>query len=309
MEKNNLKIVFFGTPEFAVESLRAIINQNFNVLAVVTAPDKPAGRGQKLQMSAVKKFALEHDLSVLQPTNLKSEVFLKELKSLNTDIQIVIAFRMLPEVVWNMPSLGTFNLHGSYLPHYRGAAPINRAIMNGEIETGLTTFFLKHEIDTGSIILRKKIEILPHETAGELHDKMMLEGANLVVESLNLIVSEHLVLTEQEKGDFKHAPKIFEQDCQINWLQTAETVYNHIRGLSPYPCAFSFFNSKKLKIYKAEITDLPSSKPGTIEIINKKQIAAHCSDKLLLLTEIQLEGKKRMSSADFINGYSTQIIN
>jgi methionyl-tRNA formyltransferase len=302
MDKQSLKIVFFGTPDFAVESLKQIIDNHFNVLAVVTSPDKPAGRGQKIQMSAVKKFALENNLMVLQPTNLKSEDFMQTLQSLGHHLQIVIAFRMLPEKVWNLPSLGTFNLHGSYLPYYRGAAPINRAIMNGEKETGVTTFFLKHEIDTGSIILREKTIIEPHETAGSLHDKLMKQGAELVVKSLEKIIENKLILTEQEQGDFPHAPKIFEKDCQINWQEPAEYIYNQIRGLSPYPCAFTQYDGKKLKIFECLKTDIESSEPGNIEIVGKHQILAACSDFKLQITKLQLEGKKAMSATDFING-------
>jgi methionyl-tRNA formyltransferase len=302
MDKQSLKIVFFGTPDFAVESLKTILENGFKVVAVVTSPDKPAGRGHHIQMSAVKRFALENNLNVLQPSNLKSEDFLQTLQSLKHQLQIVIAFRMLPEKVWNLPPMGTFNLHGSYLPNYRGAAPINRAIMNGEKETGVTTFFLKHEIDTGSIILREKTVIEEHETAGSLHDKLMKQGAELVVKSLNIILEEKLKLTEQEHGKFPHAPKIFENDCQINWRDSAEKVYNQIRGLSPYPCAFTQSDGKKLKIFECLKTEFESSEPGNIEIVGKHQIMASCSDFKLQITKLQLEGKKAMSATDFING-------
>ncbi len=300
-EKKDLKIVFFGTPEFAVCSLRAIIDNGFNVVAVVTSPDKPAGRGYKLQESAVKKAALEYGLPILQPVNLKSPEFRTEMKSYLADIQIVIAFRMLPETIWNMPPMGTFNLHASYLPNYRGAAPINRAIMNGEKETGVTTFFLKHEIDTGNIILQEKALILPTDNAGTLHDKLMLQGAALVVKSLELILGGNYTLSPQLQGNFPHAPKIFTEDCLIYWKQSAEKVHNQIRGLSPYPAAFTHFQDKKLKIFDSKITMEQSAGSGKIEIRDNK-LLAHCSDLILELTDIQAEGKKRMPARDFING-------
>lgn len=301
--KEGLRIVFYGTPGFAVASLKAIVQQGYRVVAVVTAPDKAAGRGQKLQFSEVKKVALELDLPVLQPINLKAEAFINELKSYEANLQIVIAFRMLPEIVWNMPELGTFNLHASYLPHLRGAAPINRAIMLGYKTTGITTFFLKHEIDTGSIILQKEMPILAEDNAGTLHDKLMADGAVLVVESLNLIANNKVVLQEQKKGAFDHAPKLFDQDCLIDWHQNAKIIYNQVRGLSPYPCAYTTFEGKKLKIYNAQLSELAAKTEGIIEILDKKTLAAHCADCVLFLTEVQLEGKKRMSAVDFINGH------
>lgn len=300
--KKSLKIVFFGTPDFAVASLQAIIDNGFNVVAVITAPDKPAGRGYEMQQSAVKKFALTRGLSVLQPANLKADDFHDTLRSLNADLQIVIAFRMLPEKVWNMPLLGTFNLHASYLPHYRGAAPINRAIMNGEKETGVTTFFLKHEIDTGNIILQEKAAILPSDNAGTLHDKLMEQGAQLVVKSLNLIISGDYELKEQMQGEFRHAPKIFTDDCRINWNMKAGNVNDIVRGLSPYPAAFTAINGKKLKIFEAELTEEPAELPGLVEI-KDKELFIHCLDSKLRVVSIQPEGKKRMPVADYINGF------
>lgn len=300
--KESLRIIFFGTPDFAVASLRAIIDNGYNVVAVVTAPDKPAGRGYELQQSAVKKFALTVGLNVLQPVNLKAEAFNLQLMELKADLQIVIAFRMLPEAVWNMPPMGTFNLHASYLPHYRGAAPINWAIINGEKETGVTTFFLKHEIDTGSIILQEKTTIMASDNAGSLHDKLMLQGAELVVKSLDLILSEDYELKEQSSGEFRHAPKIFTEHCRINWNLKAESVHDLIRGLSPYPCAFTMINDKKLKVFETEITEETAELPGMVEI-KEKQLYIHCLDRKLKLISVQPEGKKRMDVADFLNGF------
>ena len=301
MKGHNLRVIFIGTPDFAVCSLRAILEAGSHVVAVVTAPDKPAGRGYQLQMSAVKKYALEMGLPVLQPVNLKSPQFLEELHSYTADLQIVIAFRMLPEAVWNMPRLGTFNLHASYLPSYRGAAPINRVIMNGETETGVTTFFLKHEIDTGSIILQEKTAILPEDNAGTLHDKLMVQGANLVVKSLELIQEGNYQLLPQQTGDYPHAPKIFSEDCLINPIRSAAGIHNQVRGLSPYPAAFIMFRDKKLKIFSTRLTDMDSSGKGEIEV-RGKNFYLHAADKLLELLEVQPEGKKRMPAADFING-------
>jgi methionyl-tRNA formyltransferase len=300
--KKDLKIVFFGTPDFAVCSLKKIIESGHNIVAVVTAPDKPAGRGYQLQMSAVKKAAIELQLPILQPNNLKSEDFINELKSLNADIQIVIAFRMLPEIVWNMPPLGTFNLHASYLPNYRGAAPINWAIINGETHTGVTTFFLKHEIDTGDLILREKTEIHPNETIGELYERLMQQGAELVCKSLDIISSGNIQLTQQETGEFPHAPKIFDEHCVINWNKSAQQVFNLVRGLSPYPGAYTTWNNKKLKLFKVEILSNKSTEIGLLEINPQKELIAHCSDFQIKVIELQVEGKKRMSANDFVNG-------
>lgn len=301
MKGHNLRIIFIGTPDFAVCSLKAIIEAGFNVVAVVTAPDKPAGRGYQLQMSAVKKYAQEEHLPVLQPGNLKSPQFIEELRSYVADLQIVIAFRMLPEAVWDMPRLGTFNLHASYLPKYRGAAPINRVIMNGETETGVTTFFLKHEIDTGSIIMQEKVAILPEDNAGTLHDKLMIQGANLVVKSLELLETGNYQLSPQQPGNYPHAPKIFSEDCLINPFRSALGIHNQVRGLSPYPAAFMMFRDKKLKIFSTRLTEIDSTGEGEIEV-SGKNLYLHAADRLLELLEVQPEGKKRMPAADFING-------
>ncbi len=300
--KESLRIIFFGTPDFAVASLKAIIDNGYNVVAVVTAPDKPAGRGYELQQSAVKKFASTQGLNVLQPVNLKAEEFNTQLKELKADLQIVIAFRMLPETVWNMPPMGTFNLHASYLPHYRGAAPINWAIINGEKETGVTTFFLKHEIDTGNIILQERTIIEPSDNAGTLHDKLMVQGAELVVKSLDMILKGHCELKEQLTGEFRHAPKIFTEHCRINWNLKADSVHDLIRGLSPYPAAFTIINEKKLKIFETELTEEMAELPGIVEV-SEKQLFIHCLDKKLRLISVQPEGKKRMGVADFLNGF------
>lgn len=301
-DKKELRIIFFGTPAFAATSLKAIHDSGYNIVAVVTAPDKPAGRGYKLQESAVKMVASGLGIPVLQPANLKSEGFIEALRAFGADIQIVIAFRMLPEVVWNMPRLGTFNLHASMLPAYRGAAPINRAIMNGETHTGISIFFLKHDIDTGNILLQEQVEILPEDDAGTLHDKLMLKGAGLVCRSLELICKGNIKLTPQVAGDYPHAPKIFTEDCRINWNIPARNVVNHIRGLSPYPAAFTEFSDKKLKVYKAVITNQPSIEPGLIEVKDHEKLLAHSKDFVLELTDIQPEGKRRMTAREYING-------
>lgn len=302
LNKKDLRIVFFGTPDFAVASLKAIIDNGYNVVGVVTAPDKPAGRGYELQQSAVKKFAVEHQLNVLQPVNLKADDFNLELANLKADLQIVIAFRMLPEKVWNSPPLGTFNLHASYLPNYRGAAPINWAIINGETSTGVTTFFLKHAIDTGSILLQEPTPILPEDNVGTLHDKLMLQGAQLVVKSLDVILKGDYQLQEQVEGEFKHASKIFTEHCLINWQMPANQVHNLVRGLSPFPTAFTIINGKKLKVFETEVSDLVSTQVGAVEIIDKA-LYISCADKKLKLLSIQPEGKKRMPAVDYLNGF------
>ncbi len=302
LNKKDLRIVFFGTPDFAVASLKAIIDRGYNVVGVVTAPDKPAGRGYELHQSAVKKFAVEHHLNVLQPVNLKADDFNLTLSNLNADLQIVIAFRMLPEKVWNSPPLGTFNLHASYLPNYRGAAPINWAIINGETSTGVTTFFLKHAIDTGSILLQESTPILPEDNVGTLHDKLMQQGANLVVKSLDLVLTEDYELQEQADGEYKHASKIFTDHCSIDWHKKANEVHNLVRGLSPFPTAFTVVNGKKLKVFETEITELDSIQTGAVEIIDKALLIS-CADKKIKLLSIQPEGKKRMPAVDYLNGF------
>ncbi|MEZ4804962.1 MAG: methionyl-tRNA formyltransferase [Bacteroidia bacterium] len=302
LEKKNLRIIFFGTPDFASTSLKQIHENGYQIVAVVTAPDKPMGRGLQMNISSVKKTANELDIPILQPKNLKAPEFLNELRSFKADLQIVIAFRMLPELVWGMPKMGTFNLHASYLPNYRGAAPINRAIMNGETETGVSTFFLVHEIDQGQILLQRKIAILPEDNAGTLHDKLMHEGARLVLESLELICTENYELKPQETGEFKHAPKLFTEDCKIDWNKTAVEIHNHIRGLSPYPVAFTEFQGKKLKVYASSVSEEDSTEIGKIEVADKSSLYGHCRDKKIQLTDVQIEGKKRMPVKDFING-------
>jgi methionyl-tRNA formyltransferase len=302
-----------GTPEFAVASLDALIQNNYNIVGVVTVPDKPAGRGQKIQMSAVKEFALKHDLKILQPTNLKDEAFVNELKSLHADLQIVVAFRMLPEVVWNMPPLGTFNLHGSLLPKYRGAAPINWAVMNGDTETGVTTFKLTHEIDTGNILFNEKVKVNNIATAGEVHDQLMVIGANLIVKTVKAIDDSRngapLNFIKQDDALASHAPKLFKETCKINWTWPLKKIYDHIRGLSPYPAAFTELIDPKgqlqtLKIFKAEMIANSGVSPcGSITTDNKTYIYVNCSDGILQLLELQLQGKKRMTTKEFLNGY------
>ena len=312
MKKEDLKIVFFGTPDFAVESLREILDNGFNVCAVVTATDKIAGRGHKLLSSPVKNFAVERGLPVLQPEKLKDPEFIKELESLNADLFIVIAFRMLPEVVWQMPPLGTFNLHASLLPLYRGAAPINRAIMNGETKTGVTTFFLKHEIDTGDIIDRVEVDILPEDNAGDVHDRLMKLGAKLTVRTIKSIVDGTLKTIPQdayiEKGiESTPAPKIFKETGHIDWSAPAEKIHNLVRGLSPYPGAWSILMSDvmsptEIKILKTANTNQKSQGvPGTISFTKDKLYVNTGSNQLEVL-EVQASGKKRMAIADYLRG-------
>ncbi|MCX2495487.1 methionyl-tRNA formyltransferase [Pedobacter sp. PF22-3] len=299
-----MKIVFMGTPDFAVASLDALVQANFDIVAVVTAPDKPAGRGQKLNESAVKKYAVEKGIPVLQPEKLKNPEFIEELRSYKADLQVVVAFRMLPEVVWNMPPKGTINLHGSLLPQYRGAAPINHAIIKGEKESGVTTFFLTHEIDTGNIILSDRTPIADDETAGDLHDKLMQIGANLLVKTLKAIEAGEVNEQPQpQSGDLKHAPKIFKDDCKIDWNDQAQTIYNLIRGLSPYPTAFTFLNDKTLKVFKAEIEQQePGIVAGGFLTDGKTYLKFAAKDGFIKLLDIQYEGKKRMLIEDFLRG-------
>lgn len=299
-----MRIVFMGTPDFAVTSLDALVQANFDVVAVVTAPDRPAGRGQKLNESAVKKYAVEKHIPVLQPEKLKNPEFLETLASYKADLQVVVAFRMLPEVVWNMPPKGTINLHGSLLPQYRGAAPINHAIINGEKESGVTTFFLTHEIDTGNIILSDSVAIADDETAGDLHDKLMHVGANLLVKTLKTIEAGEVSEQPQpQSGDLKHAPKIFKDDCKIDWNNQAQAIYNLIRGLSPYPTAFTFLNDKTLKIFKAELEDKePGIVAGGFLTDGKTYLKFAAKDGFIKLLDIQYEGKKRMLIEDFLRG-------
>ncbi len=299
-----MKIVFMGTPDFAVASLNALVEAGFNVAAVVTAADKPAGRGQKLQESAVKLYAVSKGIKVLQPLKLKDPVFIKELKTIGADLQVVVAFRMLPEIVWNMPAKGTINLHASLLPQYRGAAPINHVIINGEELSGATTFFLKHEIDTGDVIFAESVEIKPDETAGELHDKLMDLGAGLLVRTVEAIAANNYTEQPQpQSSELKHAPKIFKEDCAIDWNQPAQKIYNLIRGLSPYPTAFTKLNDKTLKVFRAELDDKePGIAPGGFLTDGKTFLKFAAKDGFIKLTDLQYEGKKRMQVDEFLRG-------
>ena len=299
------RIVFMGTPEFAVASLDAILHAGYNVVSVITAPDKPAGRGMQLTESAVKKYAREKNLPILQPERLKNPAFLDELRSLAADLQIVVAFRMLPEAVWNMPPMGTVNLHGSLLPQYRGAAPINWAVINGETETGVTTFKSQHDIDTGNILLQEKLPIGPDETAGELHDRMKETGARLLVRTIEGLAAGTLIPVPQEDlPNLHHAPKIFTETGRIDWTKPTASIYNLIRGLSPFPAAFTELDGKLLKIYRAE-QDLtpPSTAPGGRDTDNRSYLRFATADGYILLIELQLEGKRRMNVGDFLRGY------
>ncbi|MEO6168790.1 MAG: methionyl-tRNA formyltransferase [Chitinophagales bacterium] len=303
--EKKLRIVFMGTPEFAVPSLQILLHHKYNVVGVITAPDKPSGRGMQLQQSGIKKFAVESDLQVLQPVKLKDELFLKELKSLHPDLQIIVAFRMLPEVVWQLPSIGTFNLHGSLLPQYRGAAPINWAIINGETKTGVTTFFLQHEIDTGKILFQEKIPIGENETAGELHDHMKIVGAELVLKTVQAIdQGSYPQLDQQDNGYLKKAPKIFTEHCTIIWENTVSIIFNQIRGLSPYPAAFTHLNGKVLKILRAKkiFTD-HSLSPGEISTDGKTYLHFAAADGFIAVEELKLEGKKQMYVGEFLRGF------
>lgn len=301
---NSLRIIFMGTPEFAVPCLEILIEQKFNVVAVITAPDKPQGRGQKLVPSPVKEAALKHKLPVLQPTNLKAPAFVEELKSYQANLQIVVAFRMLPEVVWAMPTLGTFNLHASLLPQYRGAAPINWAIINGETETGVTTFFLKHEIDTGSIIFQEKETIHESDTVGTLYERLMHKGAKLVLKTVKAIeAGDYPILPQTTSEEIKHAPKIFKETCEINWNQPAKKVVDFVRGLSPYPGAWTVLNGKTYKILNCEPTVI--SRPSTADIGQwtvDSGLKIKASDGWVNVLEFQPEGKKRMQVEEFLRG-------
>ena len=296
-----------GTPQFAVASLDALIEAGCNVVAVITAPDKPAGRGQKLNESAIKQYAVEIGIPVLQPEKLKNQEFLDELKALNADLQVVVAFRMLPEVVWSMPPKGTINLHASLLPQYRGAAPINWAIINGEKESGVTTFFLKQDIDTGDILFTEKVTLSGYETAGELHDRLMDKGAGLLVKTVKGIESgrynEHPQSALLEGVELKDAPKIYKEDCLIDWSQTGGKVYNRIRGLSPLPTAYTVLNGKILKIFKAGFEPEDHDVlPGHFITDNKTYLKFATADGFISLTEVQLEGKKQMEIKEFLRG-------
>lgn len=313
MDKQSIRIVYMGTPDFAVESLRALVEGGYNVVAVVTMPDKPAGRGHQLQFSAVKQYALSVGLPLLQPERLKAEEFLSELRSYNADLQIVVAFRMLPEVVWNMPRLGTFNLHASLLPQYRGAAPINWAVMNGDTETGATTFMLQHEIDTGNIILQERIPIADNENVGSVHDRLMMMGANLVTRTVDTIIDAENqgvalpTIPQNNDIELRPAPKIFKDTCAIDFSRTAEQIRNHVRGLSPYPAAWISEMPaihpladllKGAKVYNVAITQLSEQ---------KGHIIVPCADGYIDILELQLPGKKRMDAAALLNGLKNSL--
>jgi len=307
-----LKVVFMGTPEFAVATLDALVNSSHKVIAVVTTPDKPAGRGQKLQTSAVKQYAQENNIPVLQPDKMKDENFLEQLQNLDADIFIVVAFRMLPEQVWSLPYLGTINLHGSLLPQYRGAAPINWAIINGEKETGVTTFFIDKEIDTGLIIEQEKIKISPNETAGELHDRMMLIGGKVVIRTLDAMERRSIKPMPQSKyinsaTKLKAAPKIFKETCKIDWSKEGQTIFNQIRGLSPYPAAWSILKAESsmvTKIFEAVfITEKHKYQPGKIITDNKTNLMVAVADGFVAIKTLQLEGKKKLSVEEFLRGF------
>lgn len=307
--KEDLRIVFMGTPEFAVPSLQILVENAFNVVAVITAPDKPKGRGRKVIPSPVKTYALHKNIPVLQPTNLKNPDFHQELKSYHADLQVVVAFRMLPEVVWGMPKIGTFNLHASYLPQYRGAAPINWAIINGETETGVTTFMIRHEIDTGSILFREKEPIRSEDTAGSLYERLMKKGSELVLKTVEHIANDDYDLKPQEElDDLKPAPKIHRDTCKINWNQPAETVRNFVRGLSPYPAAWTTLDTrggeKVCKIYTVSNTGEknPNLAPGHYITDNANYIHIQTQDYLASIDELQIEGRKRMSVGEFLRG-------
>ena len=293
-----------GTPEFAVASLSALLDAGKEIVAVITAPDKPAGRGQKISESAVKQFAVSKGLPVLQPLKLKDPDFIAQLTALKPDLQVVVAFRMLPEVVWNLPPQGTINLHASLLPNYRGAAPINWAVINGEKETGVTTFKLQHEIDTGDILMQEKLLIGDTETAGELHDRLKITGAELLVQTVNDLEKGKLQASAQNADSaIKHAPKLFKEDCEIHWNQSAKHIYNQIRGLSPYPTAFSTLAGKNLKIFKATLVQQqPHVKPGEFVTDHKTFLKFAAADGWLNLEEVQLEGKKKMGIEEFLRG-------
>jgi len=299
-----MKIIFMGTPEFAVPSLDILVQNGYEVVAVITATDKYGGRGNKqLLQSAVKKYAVKHGIKVLQPKNLKKETFHNELWALQADLQVVVAFRMLPEAVWAMPPLGTINLHGSLLPKYRGAAPINWAVINGDTETGATTFFIQQKIDTGNLLFQGKIPIHHEDTAGDVHDRMMSMGAELLLKTVKAIESRSYTTEIQDESLVSHAPKIFHKTCKINFDQPVQQVYNFIRGLSPYPTAWTTLNDLQLKVYKAEIlNEKPEEEPGKF-VFERKRLKIATKDGYILVNELQLQGKKRMDVKSFLNGY------
>lgn len=313
MKKEDLRIVYMGTPDFAVEALRCLVEGGYNVVGVITMPDKPAGRGHKLQYSPVKQYALEHNLPLLQPEKLKNEEFLDALRAWQADLQIVVAFRMLPEVVWNMPRLGTFNLHASLLPQYRGAAPINWAVINGETETGITTFFLKHEIDTGEVIQQVRVPIADTDDVGIVHDKLMMLGGKLVTETVDAILDGSIHSIPQEEmgvtDELKPAPKIFKETCRIDWNQPVKRIYDFVRGLSPYPSAWTELvqpdgTTVVLKVFETEkIPQAHNLKPGTLQTDGKTYLRVAAADGLIGIRSLQLPGKKRLKTDELLRGF------
>ncbi len=304
----DLKIVFMGTPDFAVAILDRIVKDGYNVVGVITAPDKPAGRGRKLQASAVKKYAESQGLHLLQPTNLKDEDFLNDLKSLEANLQVVVAFRMLPKVVWNMPEYGTFNLHASLLPDYRGAAPIHWSIINGEEKTGVTTFFIDEKIDTGEMILKKEVSIDADETVGQLHDRLMHLGAQAVSETLDLIKEDQVTTSKQPESDTKLAPKLNPENCKVNWEASLDTIYNHIRGLNPFPAAWSEMQNGgekiSMKLYAVQKEKVAHSSEIKSIVTTKKEIKVAVAGGYIILDELKLSGKKKMDAKSLLNGFS-----
>lgn len=314
MNKNDLRIVYMGTPDFAVESLKRLVENGYHVVGVITMPDKPAGRGHKIQFSPVKQYALSQGLPLLQPEKLKDEQFLADLRAWNADLQIVVAFRMLPEVVWNMPRLGTFNLHASLLPQYRGAAPINWAIINGDTTTGATTFFLSHAIDTGRIIMQRSLPIAPNDNAGTIHDKLMVMGAEMVTDTVDAILDDNVSCIEQESlmtdVALRPAPKIFKEDCRIDWSRSAREIHNFVRGLSPYPTAWCEWKDdtgtySPIKIFETEIKETSNdNRPaGTITTDGKSYLEIRCGQDALRIVSLQLPGKKKLPVAELLRGF------
>lgn len=308
MTKRQLRIVFMGTPGFAVSSLKKLVEQDYNIVGVITAPDRPAGRGQKIHESAVKQYAASQNLKILQPTNLKSETFIEELKSLHANLQIVVAFRMLPKIVWQMPKYGTFNLHASLLPNYRGAAPINWAIINGEKKTGVSTFFIDEKIDTGEMILQEEVEISSKDDAGRLHDKLMNLGSDLVIKTVELIETDSVVTTPQPTNvKIKTAYKLNRDNCKIDWNSDLKTIYNKVRGLSPYPAAWSKLINKDqeldIKIYRVKKEKQKHDKDIGSIISTKQNVKVSVPNGYIVLKEIQLPGKRKMEIKDLLNGY------
>lgn len=301
----DLRIIYMGTPEFAVPALEELVDAGYNVVAVITAPDKPKGRGRKLAFSEVKEAAIKHNIPVLQPTNLKAPEFVETLRSYNANLQVVVAFRMLPEVVWSMPQYGTFNLHASLLPQYRGAAPINWAIINGEEVTGVTTFFIKHEIDTGNILFTEEEAIVSDDDAGSLHDRLMIKGAKLILKTVRAIEkNDYLLLPQDSSTSLRPAPKIYKADCRINWNQPSEKIRNFVRGLSPFPTAWMKYQGKVIKIFRVDSrADLPELKVGDMKTDGKSYLAFGTGDGAVNILNLRMEGKKRMNIEEFLRGF------